>query len=58
MTTFDYNGTGFWSFEAVLERYDSYVRRYKVLSPSNIQPPIYTEGAIQRIYPIMDKVIE
>ena len=58
MKTLDYNGIGFWSFQAILERYESYVKRYNVSSPSNIQPPVYTEGATRRIYPIMDKVIE
>jgi hypothetical protein len=58
MKTLDYNGIDFWSFEAVSKRYDSYVRRFNVASPSDIQPPIYTQGEIRRIYPIMDKVIE
>ena len=58
MKTLDYNGIDFWSFESVLKRYDFYVQRYKVLSPSDLKPPIYTEGDTSRVYPIMDKVIE
>lgn len=58
MKILDYNGNGFWSFESVLNSYKSHVQRYKVSSPSDLKPPVYTEGDTSRIYPIMDKVIE
>ena len=58
MRTLDYNGTDFWSSEAVLKRYESYVQRFKVPLPSNIKPFIHTDRTTHRIYPVMLKVIE
>ncbi|HQU86444.1 MAG TPA: hypothetical protein PKY59_25160 [Pyrinomonadaceae bacterium] len=58
MKTFDYNGSDFWSVDAVLERCESYSKHFKVSSPFDIQPFIRTDGEIRRIYPVMEKVIE
>jgi len=58
MKILDYNGSDFWSVEAVLKRCESYTKRFKISSPVDIQPSIHTEGEIRRIYPVMEKVIE
>ena len=42
----------------MLKRYEFYVQRFNVSLPSDIQPRMDVEGAIRRIYPIMNKVIE
>jgi len=58
MTVIDYNGTGFWSAEQILSRYDDYVRRYNIQSPRDLRPHVHSEGAKRWIYPVMDQVIE
>lgn len=54
----DYNGTGFWSLEAVLRRYASYARRYGVTSLRDLTSQVHTENETRWIYPVMDRVVE
>jgi len=58
MEVIDYNGTGFWSLEAVTQRYQAYARRYGVTSPHDLSPLVYTENGRRWIYPVMNRVIE
>ena len=53
----DYNGTGRWSADAVLERYRSYAQQIGTLLDKNLEPREHTEGNVKWIYPIMDAVI-
>jgi len=58
MTVIDYNGTGFWSADAVLKRYDLYARRYSITAPCDLTPTEHSANGKRWIYPIMDRVIE
>ena len=58
MNIIDYNGTGFWNLEAVIQRYKLYAQRYGVVSLHDISPRVSTENGKRRIYPVMDRVIE
>lgn len=58
MTTMDYNGTGFWSVEEVLNRYTAYVKKYKVATPRDLTPTTHTENNNHWTFPIMQRVIE
>ncbi len=53
----DYNGTGRWAREAVVERYREYCRGLRV-QPRELRPLEHEEGGVLRIYPILEKVIE
>ncbi len=53
----DYNGTGRWSADSVLERYRSYAQEIGTLLDKNLAPEKHTEGSVTWIYPIMDEVI-
>ena len=58
MKVIDYNGTGSWSLEAVLRRYELHARRYAVALPRNLNPPVHEENEKRWIYPVMNRVIE
>jgi hypothetical protein len=58
MVVYDYNGTGRWSREAVLERYKEYMRRFPVPAPRDLTPFEHADVKGRRIYPVMFKVIE
>lgn len=58
MTVIDYNGTGFWSVEEILNRYAAYARKYEVVTLHDLSPTIHTEDNKRWIYPVMDRVIE
>src|SRR5215510_1943598 len=58
MTVIDYNGTGFWSVDEILNRYRTYVKKYSIATPKDLSPKIYSKDNKQWIYPIMDCVIE
>jgi len=53
----DYNGTGRWSADSILERYRSYAQQIGTVLDKNIAPRKHTEGGVTWIYPIMDAVI-
>lgn len=58
MKVIDYNGSGRWTLDAVLQRYELYARRYHVIPPRNIKPPVTDDAGVRRIYPAMECVIE
>ena len=58
MIVINYNGAGFWSFEAVQQRYKLYAERYGVVSLSNLSPLEHTENGKHWIYPVMNCVID
>jgi hypothetical protein len=53
----DYNGTGEWSAEAILDRYSQYAKKLRIEHPIDLAPATHTEGAITWHFPVMDKVI-
>jgi hypothetical protein len=53
----DYNGTGRWSADSVLERYRIYAEQIGTFLDKNLAPRKHTEGSVTWIYPIMDAVI-
>jgi hypothetical protein len=53
----DYNGTGRWSADSIIERYRSYAEQTGTLLDTNIAPREHTDGRVTWIYPIMDAVI-
>src|ERR1700759_329891 len=57
MEVIDYNGTGRWSREALLERYAEYARRFGVSSPRNLNPVEHEERGRRWVYPVMQRVI-
>jgi hypothetical protein len=58
MKVYSYNGTGFWSVEEVLRRYAEYARVFGITQPRDRTPLTTLDGDIERIYPVMDRVIE
>lgn len=58
MKIIDYNGTGPWSLDAVLRRYQLYARRYGVVSLRNLTPPVHEAEGKRWIYPVMEGVIK
>lgn len=58
METFDFNGTGRWSYEAVQERYAAYARRLRVSPLLQLEPLRHEERDRCWIYPVMDEVIK
>ena len=53
----DYNGTGRWSRNAIIERYAEYAARLSVSEPVDLSPREHVDGNRRWIYPVMDKVI-
>jgi hypothetical protein len=54
----DYNGTGMWSREGILDRYADYARLFHVTVPATLKPLDSTANGVRWIYPIMDPVID
>jgi len=57
MREIDYNGEGDWSAEEIARRYQVYCRALRIDTRTDLTPMAHTEGATQRVYPVMDKVI-
>lgn len=53
----DYNGTGQWSLQRVLERYAAYCDQLGVKTRRPLMPRESQEGGRTWIYPVMDEVI-
>lgn len=53
----DYNGTGAWSVEAVLKRYQHYANQFGI-QPMDISPQRSEQGLKVSIYPVMEQVIK
>jgi len=58
MKIIDYNGTGFWSLEAILERYKLYAQRYNIVPPRVLSPRVHEENGKRWIYPVMNCIID
>jgi hypothetical protein len=58
LETFDYNGVGRWSLEAVRQRYAEYSRRFHVAQPMDLVPRELGDSTTRRVYPVMQCVIE
>lgn len=57
MRVIDYNGTGLWSPDAVLQRYKLYARRNNVVSPRQLDPLVHEAEGQHWIYPVIEHVI-
>ena len=53
----DYNGTGAWSVDAVLQRYQHYASQLGI-QPMDISPQRIEQGLKVWVYPVMDQVIK
>ena len=58
MMVIDYNGSGFWSVDAVHARYAEYARRFRIVTTRDLSPLVHSNGDQQWIYSVMDRVIE
>src|SRR5882724_1321064 len=58
MMIIDYNGTGRWSADELLKRYDLYVPRFGIAEPYDLSPVVHSAEGKRWIYPVMWKVIE
>ena len=58
MEIIDYNGTGRWSRQAILERYGTYAQQLRVSQPLDLAPREYKERQRRWVYPVMDEVIK
>jgi hypothetical protein len=54
----DYNGSGRWSRKSILAYYDQLARRLRVAVPLDLRPMESVSADIQRVYPVMDRIIE
>ncbi|MFT7169349.1 MAG: hypothetical protein ACI80K_002487 [Paracoccaceae bacterium] len=52
----DYNGSGRWSADQIIARYQTYTKRFKV-SPRSVEPNATESGDTRWIYPVMERVI-
>jgi hypothetical protein len=53
----DYNGTGDWSSDQIIARYQKYAKQFG-LTERDLRPMTHSEGDARWVYPVMDKVIE
>ena len=58
MTVIDYNGTGWWGVQEILNRYLVYAKKYNIAAPRDLTPTVHSEDNKQWIYPVMNRVIE
>lgn len=58
MEVIDFNGTGRWSQQALLERYGIYAQQLKVSQPLDLSPQISEEPVKAWIYPVMFEVVK
>jgi hypothetical protein len=58
MIVIDYNGTGFWSVDAVMKRHQQYARRFGMAASYDLSPSVHTANGRRWVYPVMDRVIE
>jgi len=58
MIVIDYNGTGFWSVDEMLKRYEKYAQRFGITLMQDLRPREHSEGDKRWVYPVMDRVIE
>ena len=54
----DYNGTGRWSSDELLKRYDLYVQRFGISHRLTSSPVVHSAEGKRWTYPVMRKVIE
>lgn len=54
----DYDGTGRWSRESIVQRYNEYARQYGVKLPPDLKPEETTNGTTHWVYPVMFEVIK
>jgi hypothetical protein len=45
----DYNGTGIWTWDVVVNRYNDYARRLGILNIRDLKPKMFVEGDEKRI---------
>ena len=57
MQIIDYNGSGRWTFEAILHRYAEYARGFHCEMPLDLTPEQHENGDKRWIYPVMNQVI-
>jgi hypothetical protein len=53
----DYNGTGPWTRDAIVERYQRYCRDLGVREPAELHPREHIERDKKWVYPVMDEII-
>ena len=58
MAVYNYNGTGRWSIEAVLERYEQYARHCGLTVHTDLTPREHRAQGHHWIYPVMYGVID
>lgn len=58
MKVIDYNGTAFWSLDAVLQRYEMYARRFGIDPRRTLKPLVHESHETRWVYPVMNCVIE
>ncbi len=58
MEIMDYNGTGIWSADEIVRRYQSYAQQFGIDPPRDIQPEITERVGRRRVYPVMGQIID
>jgi hypothetical protein len=58
MEVIDYNGTGHWSRDGILQRYEQCAARLKIANRLDLSPVEHSGEGKHWIYPVMDEVIE
>jgi hypothetical protein len=58
MTVHDYNGSGYWSSEAIQTRYQQLAGRFRLSECSDLRPLEAVSPTCRWIYPVMFRVIE
>jgi hypothetical protein len=58
MVLHDYNGSGRWSRESILARYNELARRLQIKDLSDLRPKETTSADNRWVYPVMQRVVE
>ena len=54
----DYNGSGCWSRQGILAKYQGYAQRYRIEHSQDLTPRGAQEGTVKWVYPVMERVID
>jgi len=54
----DYNGTGIWSADEIIRRYQLYAQQFGIDPPRDIQPDITERVGRRWVYPVMSQIID
>jgi len=58
MEIMDYNGTGIWSADEIIRRYQIHAQQFGIDPPRDLQPDVTERTGRRRVYPVMSQIID